>query len=446
MNPHETVWFNALEPAQASRVKESVQDMSLALSELEGLLERKPVVGITSNDRDEWVSAWLAAYANGASVFLANPDWQEAAWEETARQITPDVVFGDWKLVSDGALKPPLHVPPAHWFIPTGGTGGHVKFVAHNEKTFRASARALSEVCGGEAINSLSLLPLHHVSGLMPWARAAYTGGAVRFADWHEIRAGSFPEKAGHEEQLSLVPSQLWQLLECPAACEWLTQFKHVLIGGAACDPRLVANARALGIAATPCYGMTETAAFIAWQPPGSASSDKSLSAAILPHTRVSLSEDNEIHLEGDSLAVGVWQTGQGISPLKKPFPTGDIGELSNEGCLTVTGRKDRLINTGGEKVYPERVEAVLRADDCVEDVYVTGVDDERWGQAVVALVVLCEKGAPNFESLKAHAAAQLEPPAIPKKWVFVEMLPRTATGKIDRESALRLLSSSASD
>ena len=111
-------------------------------------------------------------------------------------------------------------------------------------------------------------------------------------------------------------------------------------------------------------------------------------------------------------------------------FPTGDAGEVV-DGLVSVRGRIGFVINTGGEKVWPEDLEALLSEDPRVRDVAVTGVDDAEWGQRIVALVV--SDGQHFDQEIAAIANDHIGPWAKPKEIRYVAAIPRTNNGKIRR-------------
>jgi O-succinylbenzoic acid--CoA ligase len=111
-------------------------------------------------------------------------------------------------------------------------------------------------------------------------------------------------------------------------------------------------------------------------------------------------------------------------------FPTGDAGTVT-DGRVSVRGRIGFVINTGGEKIWPEELEAVLGSLPDVTDVAVTGVPDAEWGERVVALIV--SNGAPFDDALRAAAEERIGPWAKPKEIRYVTAIPRTGNGKIRR-------------
>ena len=111
---------------------------------------------------------------------------------------------------------------------------------------------------------------------------------------------------------------------------------------------------------------------------------------------------------------------------------TGDSGRLDADGKITVFGRGSTCINTGGEKVFPEEVEEVLRGHPHVFDAVVTAKPDERWGERVVAIVSSrrSHDPAPSYDDLKTFAAQHLAGYKVPREIIWVESIPRSPAGK----------------
>lgn len=111
---------------------------------------------------------------------------------------------------------------------------------------------------------------------------------------------------------------------------------------------------------------------------------------------------------------------------------SGDSARLEADGSITVFGRDSLCINTGGEKVFTEEVEEVLRSCDSVADALVVGVADSRWGQKVVGVVSVRANTSQDAEALKKHCRQKLAGYKVPKAVVFVSEVPRGPTGKAD--------------
>jgi O-succinylbenzoic acid--CoA ligase len=115
-------------------------------------------------------------------------------------------------------------------------------------------------------------------------------------------------------------------------------------------------------------------------------------------------------------------------------LPTDDAGVWADDGGLTVLGRRTEMIVSGGEKVWPAVVEAVLAAHPAVAEVAVAGRADPEWGEAVVAWVVPADATCPpSLATLRSFVAEQLPSYAAPRRLTLVDGLPRTALGKLVR-------------
>jgi acyl-CoA synthetase (AMP-forming)/AMP-acid ligase II len=122
---------------------------------------------------------------------------------------------------------------------------------------------------------------------------------------------------------------------------------------------------------------------------------------------------------------------------------TGDMGTVAADGSITLLGRGSICINTGGEKVYPEEVEAALRRSDAVYDVLVVGAPDERWGQRVVAVVEPTPGTQPSEGELRDLARRSLAGFKVPKQVIFVDKVVRSPSGKADYRWAADVASAS---
>ena len=116
----------------------------------------------------------------------------------------------------------------------------------------------------------------------------------------------------------------------------------------------------------------------------------------------------------------------------KRVVISGDRGSLVSDGTLNLFGRDSLVVNTGGEKVFVEEVEEVLRAHPAVTDALVVGRPSERWGQELVALVALRDGAEPTDEPLHAHCTSHLARFKAPKAFIFVEQVHRLGNGKPD--------------
>ncbi|MEX0767713.1 MAG: acyl-CoA synthetase [Microthrixaceae bacterium] len=124
----------------------------------------------------------------------------------------------------------------------------------------------------------------------------------------------------------------------------------------------------------------------------------------------------------------------------------GDMAMVEADGSITLLGRGSVSINTGGEKVYPEEVEALLKGHPSVYDVLVVGVADDRWGERVTAVVQPTLGSTPSLEELDAHCRGQLAGYKIPRSLILVEQIVRSPSGKADYRWAKSTAASSVTD
>lgn len=295
----------------------------------------------------------------------------------------------------------PLHVL-------TSGSTGQPKRVVLSRDAMRAAAAATHERLGGPGQWVLNLPPTN-VAGLMVLFRSVVSG--IPPAD----RIGA----AGGRAYLSLVPTQLHRMLDDSASLQALRGFAAVLIGGAAFPPDLRQRAEALGVPVVATYGMSETCGGCVYDG--------------LPLDGVQLRiESGEVQISAPMLFEGyVGDESHTAEVLQDGwFRTGDLGEL-RDGRLTITGRKDDLINSGGVKIPALVVAQCLKEAPRVTDVAVLGVPDPEWGQRVVAFVV----GELNLPQARDLVADSHPRQWAPRQLVVLPELPELPNGKVDRQA-----------
>ncbi len=369
------------------------------------------------------MQAFAHACGGAGEVFLCNPDW--GAFERN--QV--DALLRS--APADAKANPELG-----WLmIPTGGTSGRVRFARHDAETISAAVRGFTRHFELAQVNAVGLLPLYHVSGFMAWMRCALTGGEYRALDWKAIERGERPvlPTKTHGWVISLVPTQLERLLRDADATEWLRGFRIIFLGGAAAWPQLLDKAAVARLPLSPGYGMTETAAMIAGLRPAEFLAGARSNGAPLPHVQVSLSDDGNIFVGGGSVFRGYFPEWREAD---ESFATSDGGYFDESGQLHVTGRRDAVIITGGEKVDPVEVEAALRGTGEFLDVIVVGVPDAEWGQRVIA--VYPASSQPRIDAVSAALARLLTPSKRPKQFVAIPHWPANAQGKVNRAEASR--------
>lgn len=378
---------------------------------------------ISEADPRKFMSAFARAVAGDGEVFLCDPKWGE---NERA-QLNALVSTPSSEIPTPGSSR-------RGWLgIPTGGTSGALKFARHDEETLAAAVRGFARHFGLMQVNAVGVLPLHHVSGLMAWLRCALTGGEYRPLDWKEVEGGVrpvLPPKPGGWV-ISLVPTQLERLLHDAAAVAWLKGFRIIFLGGAPAWPDLLDRSAALGLPLSLGYGMTETAAMVTALRPEEFLAGARNNGTALPHATVRVGAGDTIVLGGDSLFRGYFPAWRD----RREFETQDRGLLDERYHLFVLGRRDAVIITGGEKVDPVEIEAVLRGTGQFPDLAVLGLPDAKWGQLLV--VVYPGNAHPDFHAV-IRVTNALADYKRPKSYIpLVGPWPAGAQGKINRAALM---------
>lgn len=364
------------------------------------------------------------------------------------------------RLVGDDAL--PDDTDRGAVVLETSGSSGTPKRVRISGWALRASGLATAKVLGGHGRWVLAL-PTHHVAGFQVLARSALAGTTPVALDpgmpFTPAAFAAAVEELGERDPhaplrlVSLVPTQLARLVADPdgVGVAALRAIDAVLLGGAAADPGLLARARDAGARVVTTYGMSETAGGCVYD------------GTPLPGVRVRIDPaDDRIHLGGPVLADGY--VGEHLADLAAErfqedadgrwFVTDDRGRLDpGTGRLTVLGRVDDVIVTGGHKVEPRDVEEALQRLPGVADALVVGVPDPEWGHLVAALLVPGPQGQASpdgtatatatatrdLKTLRAELTT-LPAHARPRRVAWRDAIPLLPSGKPDRASARDLL------
>ncbi len=329
----------------------------------------------------------------------------------------------------------PLH-PEAALIISTSGSEGQPRAVQLSNAQLSHAAAAANSRLGLQAGDAwLNCLPLYHIGGQSILWRCALAGATVVLHEGFEPEAIARDFARHAITHISLVPAMLARLLDAGIAPP--PSLRYAMIGGAALSLPLYQRGVAAGWPLRPSYGMSETGAQIATWQPDDGPWHEGLVGRVMPDHEVTIAADGRIRLRGPQLMLG-YISGGGLDA-DGWFTTGDLGRLDTEGRLTVLGRADDMLISGGKNVHPLEVESCLAACPGVIDVAVTGRPDPVWGDLVVALVV----GNVNDDDLQAHARQHLHQAALPRRVLRLERLPRNATGKLER-AALRQLAREA--
>jgi o-succinylbenzoate---CoA ligase len=363
--------------------------------------------------------AVVAAWEAGEAVLPLDPDAPAPELAATLAAARPThLLDGDGRVRRPGGRPAEAGVAAV---VATSGTSGAPKLVELGADAIRWSALATSAALGaGPGDRWLCCVPVHGVAGLAVLARAWHTGLPVavheRF-DPAAVRAA-----AGRATLVSLVPAMLRRLL---AAGDEAARFRRVLLGGGPVPADLVEEATRRGVKLVRTYGLTETFG-------GMAHDGHPLDGA---QVRIG-DPEGEIMVRGPML----FRRYRG-DPARTAavladgwLRTGDLGRVGPDGRLTVLGRADDLVISGGVNVHPDEVEAVLATHPGVAEAAVAGRPDPEWGQRVAAFVVPRDPARPpTLDELRAFTRRRLAAAKAPRELLLVPALPRSPSGKLLR-------------
>lgn len=373
--------------------------------------------------------------ATDTSMIVCDRDHTEAT-----RAVAPDRRVLPWDELSETVARPVaatgIDLSSEAVVIFSSGTGGRSRPIPLTAGNFLWSALSGAARIGSHPEDRwLACLPMSHVGGLSILLRSVLLGTTMLVHERFEMRAVLRALAEDGASLVSLVPTTLARLLEGGAPIT-APRLRCALIGGAGAPVESLQDARAQGLEVCPTYGATEACSQIATLAPGGEFVETGFVGAPLLHTHVRV-----VGPRGEALAHGEEGALEILGPTVSPsaggetgwFRSGDIGRLDEAGRLTVLGRRDDVIVTGGENVSPSEVEAVLLGIDSIAEVAVGPVADPRWGQAVAAWVVPAAGCAVEIEALRERCAPLLAPHKRPRKLTVMDSLPRTSLGKLRR-------------
>lgn len=405
----------------------------------------------------ELVVAHVAALRAGAVVVPANPAYRDRELRHLLDDARPTVaVIGDLARASTVAAedRPGLVVTGSTRTLPEGraehldlagpddpallaytsGTTGSPKGALLRHGNLLASAEALRLAWRWSPDDRLVLaLPLFHLHGLGVGLHGTLHAGASAVLRPTFDADDAIAQATAHRATLLFGVPTMWSRLVAAPAAATLRSLRLGVSGSAPLDAALHAEIAAVtGHAVIERYGMTETVMNVS--NPYDGERRAGTVGLPLPGVEMQLAADtDEILVRGPNVFDGYWDRPDATAEAFHDgwFATGDVGAFDPDGYLRIVGRRKELIISGGYNVYPREVEDVLRSHPGVGDVVVVGETDATWGERVVAVL---EGTDPSVEpALRELAAEQLAAYKRPKRYAFVDSLPRNALGKVVR-------------
>jgi acyl-CoA synthetase (AMP-forming)/AMP-acid ligase II len=357
-------------------------------------------------------------------------------------------------LVASGAPAEPTRRPKEEdlcWLLYTSGTTGLPKGAMLSHRNLMAAV--LNSMCAWDAgVDDVCLFtfPLFHVAGyVMPmYHLRTYPVVLLRSFDAETLLANIERHRI---TSTAMAPTMIAMLLESGAGERYdLTSLRRIGYGASSMPAEVLRRARAAwpGVAFSTGFGMTELAGNVMFLSP--ADHDRAADQGLdilssvgrqMPLARVRVIDEagadmapgvpGEIVVKGDQVLMGYWNRPDATreSFTDGWFRTGDVGRWDESGYLFIVDRKKDMILTGGENVYPREVEEVLYEHPAVIEAAVIGAPDPKWGEKVVAVV--CRRETIGGDELIAFCRERIASYKKPRHVVFVDALPRNASGKV---------------
>ena len=331
----------------------------------------------------------------------------------------------------------------------TSGTTSRPKLVPLRQRNLVASAAniATTYALGGEDV-ALCVMPLFHIHGLMASTMATFhSGGTVVLPPKFDPLTFWSVAKDCNATWYSAVPTMHQMLLMrnrggLPAGAEKL---RFIRSSSAALSPETMRQLESrFGAPVLEAYGMTEASHQMASNPlppgdrrPGTVGMGTGVRLGVMNDAGSLLpwGQRGEVVIQGPSVIDGYANNPAANADCFTTgwFRTGDQGVLSTDGYLSLVGRLKEMINRGGEKIAPREIDDILLQHPAVAEAVAFGSPHPKWGEEVAAAVVL--KGPVTEKELIAFARERLADYKVPRTLYFVDAIPRTATGKIQRRA-----------
>ncbi len=395
------------------------------------------------------------------------------------KEIEEQIIFADCKfvLIQEIFLKKITYLPVSITIIPfpfeieSSQISSHKKF--NKEGTalmlFTSGSSGKSKaviltydnliqsfLIGNQLLNQngndrwLASLPFYHIGGFSIIVRAFLSGASVIIPDSLKNEDLIKALKNFRPSLASFVSTQLQRLIE--SNVEPNKELKNILIGGGFTGKDLSLTAVKKGWKITKVYGSTEVSSFVS-----AISSDEILNRpgssgkALYPNEIIIVNEKKknmppnelgEIAVKSPALIKGYYKNPAETSKklINNFYYTGDIGYLDTDGYLFVEARREDLIISGGENIIPKEVESAILDYSYIDDAFVFGLDSSEWGQEAAAAIVVRNNEKINSNDLREFLRKKLAVYKIPRKIFFLNEIPKTSLGKVQKEKLLEAI------
>jgi len=336
----------------------------------------------------------------------------------------------------------------------TSGTTSRPKAAVHTQANLLANMRIASAVQRIEPEDVVAtMLPLFHVGGLcIQTLPALYAGAGVILHPRFNADAALDCFERQRPTLTLQVPATMKALADHP---RWrtadLSSLRAVWAGSSLLPAPLIEAFHARGVPVCNVYGATETGPFSIALPPEHASDHTGSCGWPAPEVEVRLeggpgdgADAGELLIRAPSVVARYWPDVPACDA-EGWFHTGDLAARAADGSYTIRGRAKDLIISGGENIHPAEIESVLAEHGAVAECAAFGVHDEVWGEAVAVAVVLKAGATASEQELHAHLAQRVARFKLPRRWFWLEALPKTALGKVQRQALVQLAAAAPS-
>jgi len=388
---------------------------------------------------------WDAQFAQcGPKLVIHDDAWAGAARELAQRHAIAARPHADLSTRLPAPAPEHASADAPALLVFTSGTTGTPKAAVHTQANLLANMRIAAPAQGISAADRiLTVLPLFHVGGLCIQTLPALSRGAEVILHPRFAPDATLDAIERQRPTLTLqVPATMKALVEHP---RWpaadLSSLRAVWAGSSVIPDALVAAFHARGLPVCNVYGSTETGPFSIALGPQQAMAKAGSCGWPAAGVEARLADvrggEGEVLVRGPNVVSRYWPD-QPACDEHGWFRTGDLARQDADGSFTIVGRAKELVISGGENIHPAEVEASLATHDAVLECAAFGVPDPEWGEVVAVAVVLRPGAAADEGGLKAHLAGRIARYKLPRRWLFVAQLPKTALGKVQRGELAR--------